>query len=1298
MTGRRNDSEVFSPMTDKQEKDVELGETHSPEPSLRKVHTLMLKHPSHRAALPGSDDYGYDESHYFELEEGENWLRLSQTESRHSILDDTQDFSQDSNNWFASILSLSSVGESVNVSNNCYLCLDVDGKLMAMKDMRPPSSKDDYPPLGLSRANRSDWELLPRRQLRILQPGDRICTAYEQGSPNGLVMEYQYRRLSTAKLLDSQRNALDLLTQPMEDDDEDAEETQTEPTPTCNVQIVETQNYDSDSTAEMTQSQVALSGQPSLGLSTQPKEDDDSDSAKQANNHHPHSPEPPSAPCGSTIVVQKKQDYQNIPSPIAEVDEGVSQEDITQKPVITTITPIVSDEQKFNEGDDLVYSVTPKSTHENMNIESMHHHETEKEVPSHQGCDGPTEEVIPNQLVTVPQQHHDPAPSNTQPRVQTTESNCSEKLNQVSDQQQNCNVSMDAENIDETTNTIHRSSQNENPHPSEVTDHTKDSHQNVNTHSNEEKDIRTDPTVVQSKSDDMPSKSTHEQQGSTYREVPNDSKGLDQSVDGRYNAAPSHDAVPSQDISMSMLRETGEETPLEGLNATNNEDEESDVTDDEIMDRPGQNHQSPITTKQHQNVNLANNDNDSEITEVDDVVPRKEPQKSVNVLHFPPVTKDDDDSDITEIDVHPVLRKAKEMAGFPKKVLQTDNTANDDDGNKTSHVDEVGQCDQTQVTNQVEGKGVELSMSHGDETTGTILTPIAHTIEAIQEKGVHVSDTNKADSSKLCLERTDAAADLSVDKPGVEPANDDQSYRADSPKLCIETRDADADRSVDKPEVEKANDKQSSNPAETVDGNISESTDLDPKSDCHTTNEAHDEKPQDGVDAPLESDSNDEVRDEQEKIHNNPSPPCQTVDMERVDGEVEGNNIRFDGEDIQNTHDANTATLVPDRCSNKTDVTEEQKSTPLEKKSEANTGRDGKTSEVDQERLLMETPRKSKRKLRAEAYDRAVEGMVHDKLQVRATRTKRLKQAGHVTDDATNLTTALKDSTPQDVESTDETPLQHGKRRRMSKRMNVVLNDVSSPPAPASVASSPSSSTWSTRKRARGTPPAWNSDENPPIRVMATNVEIDSKGKQMVKKIGGVFIEKIEDAVKATHVIAASKDVKLKRTPKFMVAISRTSNIVHLDWLIESARKGEALDAQEFLLLDQTEAESQYNFKLSETLARGNTLRDKGTLLLDGIDVFLCNGVAGSVRKGDKTPPETDFRLILEAAGASVLTTLPTQRSSGKSKTIIITSKDPKERKKQLSKRDVMTAVKQGAVPKTAEEIFHAIMTQDFKI
>lgn len=201
----------------------------------------------------------------------------------------------------------------------------------------------------------------------------------------------------------------------------------------------------------------------------------------------------------------------------------------------------------------------------------------------------------------------------------------------------------------------------------------------------------------------------------------------------------------------------------------------------------------------------------------------------------------------------------------------------------------------------------------------------------------------------------------------------------------------------------------------------------------------------------------------------------------------------------------------------------------------------------------------------------------------------------------------------------------------------------------------------------------------------------------MVKKIGGVFIETIEDAFQATHVIAASKDVKLKRTPKFMVAISRTSNMVHLDWLIESARKGEALDTQEFLLLDQTEAEKQYNFKLSESLARGNKLRAKGTLLLDSVDMFLCNGVAGSVREGDKTPPEKDFRLILEGAGAKVLTTLA-QRSSEKGKMVIVTSKDAKERKKQLAKRDVATAVKQGAIVKTAEEIFHAIMTQDFKI
>lgn len=164
-----------------------------------------------------------------------------------------------------------------------------------------------------------------------------------------------------------------------------------------------------------------------------------------------------------------------------------------------------------------------------------------------------------------------------------------------------------------------------------------------------------------------------------------------------------------------------------------------------------------------------------------------------------------------------------------------------------------------------------------------------------------------------------------------------------------------------------------------------------------------------------------------------------------------------------------------------------------------------------------------------------------------------------------------------------------------------------------------------------------------------------------------------------------------------MVALSRTSNIVHLDWLIESAKAGRALDTKDYLLVDQIEAEKQFNFKMSEALLRGDRLREQGTLLLNGVDVFLCAGVAGNNRIGNKTPPMSEFRLILEGAGAKVLTNPPSALDSA-TKTIIITSKDPKEQKKQLSKKAVATAVKNGAIPKTTEEIFHAIMTQEFAL
>jgi hypothetical protein len=192
------------------------------------------------------------------------------------------------------------------------------------------------------------------------------------------------------------------------------------------------------------------------------------------------------------------------------------------------------------------------------------------------------------------------------------------------------------------------------------------------------------------------------------------------------------------------------------------------------------------------------------------------------------------------------------------------------------------------------------------------------------------------------------------------------------------------------------------------------------------------------------------------------------------------------------------------------------------------------------------------------------------------------------------------------------------------------------------------------------------------------------------------MLEKLEDTPIATHLIASGDKDQLKRTPKLMIALCRTPNIVHSDWLTKSAAEGKVLDTKEFLLLNQKKAEKRYDFNMSQSLERAKELRDKGGLLLSGYDAYICVGVAGSTRKGNLTPSNEDFRMILKGAGvATVLTSLPSEL---KNPTIVITSKLDAEATKQLAVKKVVAAMNgQRTVVKTTEELFHSIMTQEFK-
>lgn len=177
--------------------------------------------------------------------------------------------------------------------------------------------------------------------------------------------------------------------------------------------------------------------------------------------------------------------------------------------------------------------------------------------------------------------------------------------------------------------------------------------------------------------------------------------------------------------------------------------------------------------------------------------------------------------------------------------------------------------------------------------------------------------------------------------------------------------------------------------------------------------------------------------------------------------------------------------------------------------------------------------------------------------------------------------------------------------------------------------------------------------------------------------------------VQSTDVIATDGKTKLRRTPKLMICFCKTSNILGIEWLEQSAKERKALEPQDFLLLNDREAENTYNFKLSDSFKNGAIARAERGGVLGGWHVYICAGVAGN-----KAPSTQELKLIVEAAGASMLYSLAEKKVIDPTKTIIITS-DPAH-KSQLKERGIDRVISMGGRICTTTWLFQTMITQSF--
>jgi len=213
--------------------------------------------------------------------------------------------------------------------------------------------------------------------------------------------------------------------------------------------------------------------------------------------------------------------------------------------------------------------------------------------------------------------------------------------------------------------------------------------------------------------------------------------------------------------------------------------------------------------------------------------------------------------------------------------------------------------------------------------------------------------------------------------------------------------------------------------------------------------------------------------------------------------------------------------------------------------------------------------------------------------------------------------------------------------------------------------------------------------ENEEIRIIITGIGVTAKHKKMVQAIDGVLVEKVEDAITATHAIAGDGKTALRRTPKLMICLCKTSNILDLKWLTDSAKAKKALNPNDYLLLNDKQAEKSYDFIMSETLENGKSVRSERGGLLGGWSIHFCKGVAGK-----KAPPENELRLIVGAAGGTMLKSITVKATKNvEAEKIILITSDPAT-SAQNSDKDVKRLSALGAKVFTTSWLFHCIITQ----
>ncbi|KAL5037153.1 hypothetical protein BDV3_006690 [Batrachochytrium dendrobatidis] len=139
------------------------------------------------------------------------------------------------------------------------------------------------------------------------------------------------------------------------------------------------------------------------------------------------------------------------------------------------------------------------------------------------------------------------------------------------------------------------------------------------------------------------------------------------------------------------------------------------------------------------------------------------------------------------------------------------------------------------------------------------------------------------------------------------------------------------------------------------------------------------------------------------------------------------------------------------------------------------------------------------------------------------------------------------------------------------------------------------------------------------VRVLFTGIPENDERREIVDILGGTIVSTWSEC---THLVTD----RIRRTVKFLCAVSAGKHIMDVKWLEASKKEGEFAGEAKYILKD-IKMEKLYKFTLKKTLA---VVRKRGNdQLFSGKNVFSTSSVK---------PGHDELREILDAAGGSLVT------------------------------------------------------------